>query len=91
MPLQSLYFMNSDFLWKQADPVAKRLGDQTEEDSAKIGKAYRLLYDRAPSHTEIERGLKFLESARRNSPDGVSIWQRFAQALLSANEFYYVN
>ena len=59
--------------------------------SAKIVKAYRLLYDREPKQAELERGLEFIESARRDSPQGVSVWQRLAQALLSANEFYYVN
>ena len=91
VPLQSLYFMNSDFIWRQAELVAKRLEEQSVEDSAKIVKAYRLLYNREPKPAELERGLKFIESARRDSPQGVSVWQRLAQALLSANEFYYVN
>jgi len=90
VPLQSLFFMNSDMVWRQANLLAKRLEDAAA-DSAKIEKAYRLLYDRSPKPAELERGLKFIESARRNSPEGVSEWQRFAQALLSANEFYYVN
>ena len=90
VPLQSLFFMNSDMVWRQANLLAKRL-DDAAADSAKIEKAYRLLYDRSPKPAELERGLKFIDSARRNSPEGVSEWQRFAQALLSANEFYYLN
>ena len=90
MSLQSLFFINSDMVWRQAELLAKRL-DGATADSEKIETAYRLIYDRKPKPAELERGLKFIESARRNSSQGVSEWQRLAQALLSANEFYYVN
>jgi hypothetical protein len=90
-PLQSLFFMNSELVWTQADHLAQRIENSGSEDVAKISAAYRLLYGRAPKDAEIQEGIKFIEAARRDAAEGVSEWHRYAQVLLSSNEFYYVN
>ena len=134
VPLQSLFFMNSDLIQRQAEALLVRLGPDgpREQDStARIERAYRFLFQRQPTQAEVQRGTDFLKRAdalfknaaaepqsipaaapvqanqggRRNRvaaddepgaapvfPAGkMTPWQQYAQALLSAGEFYYVN
>ncbi len=96
VPLQQLFVLNSEMMAASARAVAARLhqsGETTPDDSSRIRRAYRLLYARAPSDREIRIGLAYLhandptETAR---PD-LSRWDRYAQALLAANEFAFVD
>jgi mono/diheme cytochrome c family protein len=80
VPLQGLFFLNSDLVWRQAELLVKRLG--SEGDVPKIHRAYRLLYGRQATEAEVQRGLRFLEQGD---------WRQYAQVLLSAGEFYYLN
>jgi hypothetical protein len=59
VPLQRLFFMNSDFMQQQAERLA-RLVESEPDNSARIRKAYRLTLGRAPSDAEIKAGLAFL-------------------------------
>ena len=66
VPLQGLFFMNSDLVARQAEALVARLGPEgttEEENIARIERAYRILFDRKPSQTEIQRGLEFLKKA----------------------------
>ncbi len=80
VPLQGLFFLNSDLVWRQAELLVKRLG--SEGDVPKIHRAYRLLYGRQATEAEVQRGLRFLEQGD---------WRQYAQVLLSSGEFYYLN
>src|SRR5215471_11127243 len=137
VPLQGLFFMNSDLIQRQADALLTRLGPDgasDEESTARIQRAYRLLFQRQPTQVEVQRGLEFLKKAtalyQNAAADPQSVqsgraasenqrrpraraaatqedteaaatpvlpagrmtpWQQYAQALLSAGEFYYVN
>jgi mono/diheme cytochrome c family protein len=135
VPLQGLFFMNSDLIQREADALLSRLGPE-ENPAGRVEHAYRLLFQRKPAQAEVERGLEFLKKAEalfRNAsaeaqntpapqagpenqrrpraraaavttdedaqapavpslPAGrMTPWQQYAQALLSAGEFYYVN
>jgi len=91
VPLQGLFFLNSDLVMSQAELLAKRLTTPgREDDTASIQKAYRLLFGKAAKDTEVQLGLDFLKEARRSSPEGVSAWHQYAQVLLSSSSFYYV-
>jgi hypothetical protein len=85
VPLQRLFFMNSEFVARQADILAQRLSsDRNADDKAKIQKAYQLLYGRDVTEAEAQLGLEFLDK-------GDSAWSQYLQALLSTNEFIFVN
>ncbi len=95
VPLQRLYFMNSGFVYKQAEYVAKRVY-AAGDDQARIREAYRILFGRGPSEKEQQLALNFLH----NTPDlkGETIsgqpstaWKEYARVLLSSNEFEFVN
>jgi mono/diheme cytochrome c family protein len=59
VPLQRLFFMNSDFVQQQAELVARRV--ESEPDArARIQKAYRLLFGREATEAEVAAGLEFL-------------------------------
>ena len=95
VPLQRLYFMNSSFVYKQAQAFAKRVYDEGS-DAARIGKAYRILFGRAPSEEETKAGLDFLQAHPETPGDQVAgepttAWFEYARVLLSSNEFEFVN
>jgi hypothetical protein len=90
VPLQGLFFMNSDLIWQEAGLVASRLGIE-EGDTAAIQKAYRLLFGRQAKAEEVRDALDFLASTGKDSGGQKPAWQQFVQALLSSGEFNYIN
>jgi hypothetical protein len=95
VPLQRLYFMNSSFVYKQAEAFAKRVYDEAN-DAARIQKAYRLLFGRAPNEAETKAGIAFLLAHPETPGDQVTgqpttAWNEYARVLLSSNEFEFVN
>src|SRR4030095_1303066 len=61
VPLQRLFFMNSDFVQQQAELLAQRVANETD-NAARIRKAYRLVFGRTPSDAELKAGLTFITS-----------------------------
>jgi hypothetical protein len=108
VPLQSLFFMNSEFVYGQARHLVHRLSAEYEEvatsndtevkfpdtdldripDDEKIRRAYRRVYGRDAEDDEVQLGLEFLAAGEQPRLDG---WIQYARALLSSNEFRYVN
>ena len=82
---QALYLLNSPFAQEQAQALAARLKAHPGTDSERIRYTYTLLYSRPPSPKEFALGQSFLTKL---GPDG---WDAYAQALLCANEFCYVD
>lgn len=92
MPLQNLFFLNSELVWQQADLLAKRVAATSEgDDRARIHRAYRLLYGRDASGTEVQIGLDFLKDAQASASPNKPAWQQYAQVLLSSGAFHYIN
>src|SRR5215831_1668475 len=95
VPVQRLYFMNNDFVYEQAEKLAKRVFAKGS-DEARIVEAYRVLYGRAPSKQEVEIGLQFLRTTPEKpgnniSGEPITAWKEYARVLLSANEFEFVD
>ena len=84
VPLQRLFFMNSDFVEAQSKALAERVGSNSATDAAKIEKAYEILFQRAPTPEEKRLGLEFLRESHES-------WPQYAQVLLGSNEFNFVN
>jgi hypothetical protein len=95
VPLQRLFFMNNTFVYAQAGKLAERVYGKAS-DAARIAEAYRLLFSRQPTRQELEIGLQFL-SANPEKPgyavvgEPSTAWREYARALLSSNEFEFVN
>jgi hypothetical protein len=65
VPLQRLFFMNSDFMQQQGERLARRVAPEPD-NTARIQKAYRLIFGRA-APTRSEAGLAFLDRAAEDS------------------------
>lgn len=84
-PLQGLYWLNSRFVAKQATALQERLAKEAGPQPAKrIGRAYRLLYNRDPDAEELRLGVEYVAS-------GDAAWPSYLRALLGAAEFSSVN
>src|SRR5207249_6932811 len=59
VPLQRLFFMNSDFMQQQGELLARRVASEPT-NTARIEKAYRLVFGRAPTDAEVRAGLEHL-------------------------------
>jgi hypothetical protein len=96
VPLQQLFVLNSEFMVEQARALARQLEKEDKDDSARIRKAYLRLYGRPPAERELKLGLEFLSAADEPVPPGgkkpdLSPWEQYAQVLLGANEFAFVD
>ncbi len=71
-PLQQLFVLNSPFVRQQAQLLAKRFEDESSEQ--RIDAVYQHLFSRAPSASETQVGLRFLESTESETagkPDSI--------------------
>ncbi len=59
-----------------------------ETDAQRVGRAYHLLFSRAPRKFEIDLALDFL-----GKPTGAEMyrWEQYAQMLLACDEMLYVD
>jgi hypothetical protein len=88
VPLQQLFVLNSDFMVRQAQGLAGRVTAGGGSAEARIRRAFLLAYGRAPRDREVQLGVRFLAGAGNGS---LSAWEQYAQVLLSANEFAFVD
>jgi hypothetical protein len=82
VPPQRLYFMNNAWVIAQAKSTAARL---TGDDATRVDQAYRLLFQRTPTPEEKKLGLDFVRDA------GEKGWAEYAQALMTSNEFQFMD
>jgi hypothetical protein len=59
VPLQRLFFMNSDFMQQSAERLANRVMSEAD-DAARVRKVYPLIFGRAPTQAEVQAALDFL-------------------------------
>ena len=61
VPLQRLFFMNSDFVQQQGELLARRTATEPD-NTARIQAMYRLVLGRAAGADELRAGLQFLKT-----------------------------
>ncbi len=93
VPQQALFLMNSPFVVEQAKALANRPEVKGQiEPTKRIEQMYLLCYGRKPDADEVALGVKFLEAAEKPEGDqGLAAWEKYAQVLLLANEFAFVD
>jgi hypothetical protein len=92
VPQQQLFVLNSSFMIQSAEALAERLARGASTDEQRITLAYQWAYARRPTADEIEFSLRFLGTAAENrGDDRLSAWGQFAQAILAANEFTWID
>jgi hypothetical protein len=98
-PLQALFMMNDMFVHRQADLLAVRVGLAFADDPKRIDYAYRLLFGRSPTATEVSKGLDYLRDLR---PDLTELkidkedqtraaLASYMRVLLSSSEFIFLD
>jgi hypothetical protein len=83
VPLQKLFFLNSEMVAQRSEALAKRVHRESTDEG--INATYRMLFQRPPNEHERQLGRAFLEQA------GEDRWKQYAKVLLSSNEFAYVD
>ena len=83
VPLQKLFFLNSDIVEQRSAALAVRIAGKSADEA--ITSAYRLLWQRPPTDSERRLGRAFVQGA------AAGIWKQYAQVLLSSNESAYVD
>ncbi|MCB1092699.1 MAG: DUF1553 domain-containing protein, partial [Verrucomicrobiae bacterium] len=100
VPSQALYLMNSDFIIKNAEAMAKRLTEDMGLRGNKLGQtAFYLAYSRPPTEEEGRKTLayfeRFLATAKESGLSETDARRlgliTFCQSLLSSAEFRYLN
>ncbi|MCS7044753.1 MAG: PSD1 and planctomycete cytochrome C domain-containing protein [Gemmataceae bacterium] len=90
VPQQALFLLNNAFVQEQARRVVQRADPTGRLDTAaKIQELYRLIYARAAEDEEVRLGEAFVQHAV--GPAEMTPWERYAQVLLLANEFVFVD
>lgn len=82
-PLQQLFSLNGPFVIARARRLAESLAKEAGDEAARIDLAYGRLLQRTPTARERELALAYFG-------EGGS-WERYAQVLLTSNEFLYLD
>ncbi len=85
VPQQALFMMNSPFVLDCARALTTGAGEPTSEPRERIHALHRLIYARNATAGELALGLSFVSSGSG------AAWHQYAQALLLANEFVFVD
>jgi hypothetical protein len=95
VPQQALFLMNSPFVQEQGRALVARPEVQAESVPAqRVQVLHRLVYGRPASLDEVTLALRFLGSAPSEPTTagrGFTAWEEYAQVLLLANEFSFVD
>ncbi|MBN9120911.1 MAG: PSD1 domain-containing protein [Planctomycetes bacterium] len=85
-PVQQLYFLNSPFVRQASAQLAKIAAEKSNEDGVKA--LFRRALQRDPTAADRDTALKLIRPAREGDPPA---WALLAQALLTSNEFLFIN
>jgi hypothetical protein len=98
-PLQALFLMNDPLSHAVATKFAQRVLAHSQDEAARLTFAYQLALSREPIAEELQECVDFLKRYRArlsalNTPANqveTQAWAAFARALLSGNEFVFVD
>lgn len=79
-PPQQLFFLNAEFIAGRAQALANLTQGTVE---GRVAKLYKTLFGRTPTAQELQLARSYLTVPER--------WPLYTQALLSSNEFLFVN
>ncbi len=93
VPQQALYMMNGPLVDSRAKHVGAHAAtlSNTRSPREAVRDLYRRLLVREPDEEEISLGIAFVQTEKSQSDGGTSPWQAYAHALLSSNEFLFID
>lgn len=89
VPQQALFFLNSPFVAHRVRALVKRTGDSAPDE--KVHLLHRWLYQRDATPQELERAEKFVAAAEPPEAGMLTPWEQYAQVLVMAGEFTFVD
>ena len=81
-PLGALSLMNTSFVIRMSEQMAKRLEVEKDDDQKRIAHAFELAFGRSATPQDLNLGLGFVKK------NGLAA---FCRVLFNANEFLYLN
>jgi len=98
-PLQALFLMNDPLTHREAAAFGGRVIASTPDESARVTLAYQIALSRSPAADEQNDCADFLQkyqmklTSLKTPPDQVELktWAALARALMSGNEFVFVD
>lgn len=92
LPAQALFLMNSDFLREQSAALAHRIVESHSTSEERIDSLFQATVSRAPGPFEREQAEALLASFNVDTnDDNLHNWIALCQAMLTTNEFRYVD
>lgn len=97
VPSQALFWINSDFIERNADAMALRLLDSFADDAARVDAAFLAAFSRPPADEERAAVRRHLDSVRAELPAAQHdqmerlAWKSLCRVLLASNEFIYLD
>ncbi|MEE2641601.1 MAG: DUF1553 domain-containing protein [Planctomycetota bacterium] len=97
-PAQALFLMNSRFIRRHSNSLARLVVDQADTDNARIDWLFNRIYGRSTTESERERLSEFLESYRQapaslenRKTDSPPEYQALCRVLLTTNHFFFID
>jgi hypothetical protein len=97
VPLQALFWMNSDFIRDNARSLAGRVMSAGKQPEERIRHATQLAYNRPPTKDELSDLTSYTKDYAKGMGEKdpvereLRIWTSVCRLLLSANEFVYLD
>jgi len=92
VPQQQLYVLNSRFMIQQSQALAATIFESPDQTiGEQIRQAFLVLYGREATDAEVRIGQLFLQQAPDDREHSLSRAARYAQVLLAANEFTFID
>ncbi len=97
VPLQALFWMNSDFIRDNARSLAGRVIAASNQPEDRVRRATLLTYNRPPSADELSDLTRYAKDYAKSMGEKdpaereLRIWTSVCRLLLSANEFVYLD
>lgn len=88
--LQSLYFMNSEFIQDEANRMTSRMLESNPNFTSRIAWCYQTLFGRKPDNVEMTQTQQLISQASTASGESTA-WSSLIRAMLSSNEFLFVD
>ena len=96
--LQALFLMNSEFIHRQSDAIAVRILARGVANSELTKWAYETIFGRSPSKHEVARAEEYLANTKHRINSECQgerctqlAWSGYLRAMLSSNEFMFVD
>ena len=92
-PTGALFMLNSGFLWRQSELMAKRVESEAGKNpAAQVTHIYEVAFARLPTKQERALGIEFLKRKPvKSGKQTKSALVHYCHAILGLNEFIYVH